>query len=189
MRERKPQLTLGWTNIVSACLLSLAVQVQAQDLSVDSASSKYDEALDSGLYSEAEVAAKQLIEFAVRDGRHDDISTAQLLVDLARAQRFNGDLEPALQDYEQAVAAIESSSNMFDLALVEPLHGIGITHIENGRADLALPVLERALHVRHVNDGPHSLEQEATLDSLAAAYLQLGKMREAAGVGDTLVPL
>jgi hypothetical protein len=35
-------------------------------------------------------------------GRHDDISTTQLLVELALVQQLNGDLEPASQNYEQA---------------------------------------------------------------------------------------
>ena len=102
MRERLSKLTIGCAHIVSAYLLFLAGQLWAEGLPTDSARIRYEESLDSGLYGEAEVAAKELIEIAIREGRHDDISTTQLLVELALVQRLNGDLEPALQNYEQA---------------------------------------------------------------------------------------
>jgi len=186
MLKRIRQYRLVCAQIVAVSFLLFVSQVRAQEPSADSHSSTYEEAMDNRLYGEAEVSAKGLIELAIREGRQDDLSMAGLLVDLASAQRMQGNHGAALQNYEQAVGLIEANANMLDPALVEPLHGMGRSHIDNGRADLALPLLDRAIHVRHVNDGPHSLKQEATLESLVAAYLQLGKLDEAAGVADTL---
>ena len=172
---------------IAACLLVGATSpLRAQELTASETWSAYEQALDSGLYSEAEIAAKQLLERAIREGRRDEQSMADLLTKLALVQRLNRDFAAAQQNYELAVNIIESRRDMLDLALVEPLLGIANTHIDNERPDLALAFLDRALHVRHVNEGPHSLEQSETLEVLATAYRQTGKLREAADVADRL---
>ena len=183
----RSQYIKGKGAFILACLLVGATSpLSAQELAVSQAWSAYEQALDSGLYSEAEIAAKQLLERAIREGRRDEQSTADLLTKLALVQRLNRDFAAAQQNYELAVNIIESRKDMLDLALVEPLLGIANTHIDNERPDLALEFLDRALHVRHVNEGPHSLEQAETLEVLATAYRQTGKLREAADVADRL---
>ncbi len=172
--------------IVACLLVGATSPLCAQEQTASQTWSAYEQALDSGLYSEAEIAAKQLLERAIREGRRDEQSTADLLTKLALVQRLNRDFAAAQQNYELAVNIIESRRDMLDLALVEPLLGIANTHIDNERPDLALEFLDRALHVRHVNEGPHSLEQTETLEVLATAYRQTGKLREAADVADRL---
>ena len=54
---------------------------------------------------------------------------------------------------------------MLDISLAEPLLGLGKAYLESGRANLAMDYLNRALHVRSVNDGPHSIDQAETLGS------------------------
>ena len=172
--------------IVAFSLLGAVVPASAEEPTASDAQTVYEEALGRGLYGEAELAAKQLLDRAIREGRRDELSTAALLNRLALAQRLNSDLEAAQQNYELAVTVIESSKDMLDSALIEPLLGLGKTHIDNERPDLALEYLDRALHVRHVNDGPHSLEQTETLETLATAYALTGELSEAAGVADRL---
>lgn len=166
--------------VTAVISLSLGIeQPQAQELTDADVSLAYEEALGDGLYGEAEVAAKRLVEEAIRAGRQEEASTARLLGKLALAQRLNKNFDAALQNYELAIGIIESSHDMLDLELVEPLLGIGYTHIDNERPDLALLHLDRALHVRHVNNGPHSLEQSETLEALADAYKKMGESRKA----------
>ena len=145
--------------------------------------------MNSGLYSEAEAAAKLLLDRALRDGRREELPTAALFTDLADAQRLNGDAEAALQNYELAVSIIESISDNLDIALAKPLLGSGYAYIDNGRPDLALPQLERSLHVRHVNQGLHNLDQTETLDTLIDAHRAMGETGEAIEAADRLVLL
>jgi tetratricopeptide (TPR) repeat protein len=184
------QQTSNSSRIIATLILVLAgLQSIADEPALSAAASNYQDAMDSGLYAEAEAAAKQRLDRALREGRWEDISTAGLLADLALAQRLNGDYEAALQNYEQAVSIVESNADRLDLSLIEPLLGIGKTHAANGRPDRALPFLERALHVRHVNAGPHSLEQAETLETLADTYRSMGQMDDAIEVADRLVVL
>ncbi|MBT8100967.1 MAG: tetratricopeptide repeat protein [Gammaproteobacteria bacterium] len=172
------------------------LQVQASAIadgggvtSVESLRASYDEALASGLYGEAEVAAKTLLDRALGDGRQNDLATAELLNDLAEAQRLNLDFDAALQNYGQAIAIIESRSNNLDIALAEPLLGTGYVYLHRERPDLALPILEKALHVRQVNQGLHSMTQFETLGALVDAYRMMGRMDEAVDVADRIVLL
>ena len=186
MFDRSQYLEKNRALIVVCLLLGATSPLRAQEATASETWSAYEQALDSDLYSEAEIAAKQLLERAIREGRRDEQSTADLLTKLAFVQRLNSDFEAAQQNYELAVNIIESRKDMLDLALIEPLLGIANTHIDNERPDLALEFLDRALHVRHVNEGPHSLEQSETLELLATAYRQTGKLPEAADVADRL---
>jgi hypothetical protein len=186
MFDRSQYLEENCALIVACLLVGATSPLRAQELTASETWSAYEQALDRGLYSEAEIAAKQLLERAIREGRRDEQSTADLLTMLALVQRLNSDFEAAQQNYELAVSIIESCKDMLDFALIEPLLGIANTHIDNERPDLALEFLDRALHVRHVNEGPHSLGQTETLELLATAYRQTGRLPEAADVADRL---
>jgi tetratricopeptide (TPR) repeat protein len=146
----------------------------------------YESALNSGLYDEAAIAAKARLDQAIREGQVKELSTAGLLHELAEVQRLTGEYNSALQNYELAIEIIESKRDMLDLALTEPLLGLGKTYIEAGRPDLALDHLDRALHVRSVNEGPHSIENAATLEALADAYLRMGEFGDAANTAHRL---
>ena len=146
----------------------------------------YQSALDSGLFEEAVIAAKARLEKAIREGRTRELSTVPLLDDLAEVQRLNGEYDSAIQNYELAVEIVEEQRDMLDLALTEPLLGLGRTYLDSGRADLSLDYLERALHVRSVNEGPHSIEQAATLELLADAHRSMGDFDDAADAAERM---
>lgn len=186
MPEHKHHLLVGCLFIAAVAVPWAARHAGAQESVPDDARSAYEEALDSGVYGEAEVAAKSLLDSATRDSSDNKLLLAKLLVDLAMAQRLNGNFDAALQNYELAVSFIESSTERLNAALIEPLLGIGKTYIDSDRPDLALGYLDRALHVRHVNEGPHSIEQTETLETMAIAYQQMGELRQAADVADRL---
>jgi len=158
----------------------------AQERNGEFTRADYQEALDSGLYEEAGVAAKARLEAAIQAGNVRDISTVALLGDLAEVQRLTGDYDSAIQNYELAVEIVEEKSDMLDLALIEPLLGLGRTYLESGRADVSVEHIERALHVRSVNEGPHSIEQAATLEALADAHRSVGNFDDAADAAERM---
>lgn len=173
--------------VASATLVVLFASVLvAQETANDNSRENYERALNNGLFDEAAVAAKSRLDQAIRSGQGRELSAAELLDDLAEAQRLMGAYDSALQNYELAVDIVVTERDMLDIALTEPLLGIGKTYLEIGRADLALDYLQRALHVRTVNDGPHSIEQAETLEVLADSYRSLGKPRKAADAADRL---
>jgi hypothetical protein len=173
--------------IAGTFLVLLVVPVlYAQEDNTDYTRENYEAALASGLYEEAEVAAKARLDQAIRAGQVKEYSTAELLSDLADVQRLTGNSNSALQNYELAIEIIEAKRDMLNLALIDPVLGIGKTYLESGRADLALEYLNRALHVRSVNEGPHTLEQAESLQLLALAYLQLEEFADATEAADRL---
>jgi len=179
-------LSALWRPASVGILVLILTPVHAQEEMAGDADAAYDEAMRIGTYDEAEVAAKKLLDHAIDDGRQNELSTAQLLSKLALAQRHNKNYEAALQNYELAVSITESKTDMLDLALIDPLLGISKTHIDNERPDLAMEYAERALHVRHVNSGPHSIEQTASLDILIAAHRKMDARQDALALTDRL---
>ena len=70
--------------------------------------------------------------------------------------------------------------------MVRPLTGLGNTHLRSGQAQLAAAVFVGAVHITHVNEGPHNAAQIELLESLAEARLQLGDSEGAKGARDTV---
>ncbi len=149
----------------------------------------YDDARAIGSYDEAEAAAKAILDQALRDGRRDSLETAELLIDLADVQRLKGDIDSAVQNYELSIEIIQAQGDNLALDLEQPYLGLGKTWLAGEQPDLALRSLDRALHVRQVNEGPHSLEQIETLEAQYIAYRQLGDDGRATGVADRLYDL
>lgn len=187
-----PELRIQFAKIIVTCsvlALQPGVPVSAQESADSAARAAYDHALASGLYGEAEVAAKLRLDAAIRAGLRETIATARLFTDLADAQRLNRDHDAAVQNYELAVAIIEGKSDNLDINLAEPLLGIGYAYLDSDRPDLALPKLERSLHVRQVNEGLHNLDQAEILDVLIDAYRAMGESNDAIAAADRLVLL
>jgi hypothetical protein len=171
---------------VIATIFLIAASAAAQQAPHHFTKKDYETALNNGLYEEAGVAAKARLDQAIRDGKVKDFSTVELLDDLADVQRLSGDFVTAIQNYELAVEIVEDKRDMLDIALTEPLLGLGKSYLESGRADLALDYLDRALHIRSVNEGPHSIEQAEAIEVLADAYRTMGKPAKASDAADRL---
>ena len=149
----------------------------------------YGESLGMRQYQEAETAAKQRIEFLIDAKGPAESLMAKALSDLALAQRLSEQYDAALQNYLAAVRVVEQSENKLSDKLIEPLRGLADTYVASGHADLALPVYDRALHVKHVNDGPHNLGQAEILDAMAAAQVEAGNPDAALGMIDRMFML
>jgi tetratricopeptide (TPR) repeat protein len=184
LKPQRPLTLLFVAGFALAFVLPLRADESAQD-----PGAVYQEALTSGQYAEAELAAKRRLQKAIRDGQRDQLSTVELLNDLAFAQYNNDDFDAALQNYELAISIVESNTDMLNMALVRSLLGIGAVQVRSGRPDLALLPVERALHVYAVNEGPHSLSQSAALELLADAYLAMSDYASAVDIADRLVIL
>jgi tetratricopeptide (TPR) repeat protein len=172
--------------LIALVMLLIAPVLPAQEDGDDFTREDYQNAIDSGLYEEAGIAAKSRLEKAIREGRSRELSTVSLLHDLAEVQRLGGEYDSAIQNYELAIEIVEERRDMLDLGLTEPLIGLGQTYLESGRADLSLDYLERALHVRSVNEGPHSIEQAVTLELLADAHRSIGNHDDAADAAERM---
>jgi hypothetical protein len=55
-----------------------------------------------------------------------------------------------------------------------------------GRADLARTSFQRAVHVSHVNDGPHNKGQVQTLQSMAELYISVGDIEDAVDIQENI---
>ena len=186
MRTQLSTISVPVFAIAVIALSVLTVAVAQEEAATEYTRDDYQNSLDSGLYEEAGVAAKARLQKAIREGKARDLSTVPLLEDLAQVQRLSGDYATAIQNYDLAVEIIEDRRDMLDINLTGPLLGLGRAFLESGRADLALDQLERSLHVRSVNEGPHSIAQAETLEVMADAYRSMGKTTAASDAAERL---
>jgi tetratricopeptide (TPR) repeat protein len=135
---------------------------------------RFEELLNDGLYDEAELVAKQMVELSIRERGRDHKDIAGALVNLGIAQYRLEQYELAELNFEAAIGTIERSDDRLSPYLVNPLKGLGATQMQTGKPDKALQSYDRAVHITHVNEGPQNLEQIEILDSLAETYLALG---------------
>lgn len=145
----------------------------------------YTQSMEMRQYQEAEAAAKQRIEYLL-DVRGAKAHVAEALHALALAQHLGGQHDTALLNYFAAIGILENVESGLSEKLIKPLRGVGDTYMATERADLALPAYDRALHLTHVNEGPHSLDQVEILDALMEANVQLGDFDTALAVIDRM---
>lgn len=138
----------------------------------------YREARDTGMWDEAEVLAKQIVELTITEYGPRSRQTAVALTDLGEMQSDNGDYRAAILNLAQAIEIIEVVDDYLSQDLLGPLNAMA--HVQNmaGATDLAVQSWNRALHITHVNLGPHNYEQIETLYSLGRAYARAGASKE-----------
>ena len=130
---------------------------------------RYRELVNAGVLDEADSVAKRVIELAIRVTGPRSVETAKALTNLAIVQHRNDQFDLAQQNYQTAVDIIEENEDRLNDQLINPLKGLGAAQLESGRPDLATNTFARAVHVTHVNEGPHNLDQVGILESLAEA--------------------
>ena len=148
----------------------------------------FTEALATGVYPEAEIAAKQMVEDSVVAGLGSP-QHIKALHNLAVAQHVRGDYDAALQNYAASIELIAESDNNLSSDLILPLRGLSAALLVSGRPDDAGAALERAQHVSHVNFGPHSFDQLPILRSKMAFYMAEGDNDAALDVLDSIFTL
>ncbi len=147
---------------------------------------RYKRYIDEGSLDEADIAAKRIVEMAIRIFGPQSLETSKALNNLALVQHRTGQYEAAIQNFESSIEIIEIREDRLNGQLVNPLKGLGASHLANGRPDLAVQTFDRAKHITHVNEGPHNIEQVEILESLAESTLRMGDMKEARDLLDRI---
>jgi tetratricopeptide (TPR) repeat protein len=142
----------------------------------------YRDAVLGSMFTEADTLAKQIVELSIRVNGLDSRKSAAALTNLAVAQHGMKDYPSAILNYSASIGIIERIEHRLDNSLINPLRGLGASYFESGRPDLARKAFDRAVHISHVNDGPHNLDQIETLLSLTETYLAVGETAMAVDV-------
>ena len=140
-------------------------------------------------YDEADSVAKRAIEMAIRLKGPRSAEMAKALTNLAIVQHYTAQYDAAEQNFQSAIEIIEDNEDRLNSQLVNPLRGLAASQLEGGRPDLASNTLHRAVHVTHVNDGPHNAGQVELLDSLTEVNVRMGLHEEANELQDTVYAL
>lgn len=146
----------------------------------------YKESLTGANYQESDTLAKQIIELSIKLFGINSTESAKALTNLAIAQQHNKEYNAAERNYQASIDIIERVSDRLDVALINPLKGLGATQLANGRPDMAKATFRRAIHVSHVNNGPHNLGQIDVLESMAEIFLAVGEHKEALDIQERM---
>ncbi|MGI9265385.1 MAG: tetratricopeptide repeat protein, partial [Gammaproteobacteria bacterium] len=142
----------------------------------------YREALNNKDFLEADTLAKRVVELSIRVNGLDSHDSAKAITNLGIAQHNNGDYESALRNFMASIDIVERIDDNLSPALINPLQGLAATHAAVGRPDLARLAYQRAVHVSHVNEGPHNPEQVEILASMAELHISQGDFEEATDI-------
>lgn len=146
----------------------------------------YREALDNKAFLEADTLAKRVVELSIRLNGLDSHDSAKALTNLGIAQHNNRDFDSAQRNFLAAVGIVERIDDRLSAELINPLRGLAATQAAVGRADLARASFQRAVHISHVNEGPHNKYQLETLSSMADLYMAVGDWEEAVDIQENI---
>jgi hypothetical protein len=139
----------------------------------------YVESLEDSAYLEADTLAKRVVELSIRINGIDSRDSARAITNLAIAQHHNRDFESAQRNFVASIDIIERIDDRLSKWLINPLRGLAATQVATGQPDLAKQSFQRAVHVSHVNDGPHNQSQVATLEAMSELHISMGDFEEA----------
>ncbi|MGI9261348.1 MAG: tetratricopeptide repeat protein, partial [Woeseiaceae bacterium] len=148
-----------------------------------------NEALSNTAYAEAEIIAKQIVENVDPNAGNALTDRALALHNLAIVQHHRADLESARQNYAAAVNLIAREDNNLSPVLIQPLQGLAIAHLGQGRPTEAFAALDRAQHVSNVNFGPHSFQQLPLLQAKLQIHIDSDDREAALDALDRIVGL
>jgi tetratricopeptide (TPR) repeat protein len=144
--------------------------------------SRYRRLFQQGTLDEADIAAKRIIEIAIKVYGAQSRETASALNNLGIVQHNMGQYDAAIQNFQSSVEIIEIAEDRLHDALVNPLKGLGAAQLNIGRPDQARKTFDRAAHITRVNEGPHNLGQVEILESIAETYIRLGDTKAARNI-------
>ena len=150
---------------------------------------RYKQLVADGVYDEADTVAKRIVGMAAQTSGPRSMEMAKALTNLAIVQHRNEEYVPAQQNYLASIEIIEDIDDRLSSHLVNPLKGLGAAQLDGGRPDLAHGTFQRAVHITHVNDGPHNPYQLELLQSLAEVNLRLGETDDAKDLQDRMYML
>jgi len=149
----------------------------------------YKSSVENNMYDEADTLAKRIVELSIKLYGINSLDSAKALTNLGTAQYHNKEFESSQLNYKAAIDIIERIEDRLHASLINPLKGLGAAQLGAGRPDLAKETFDRAVHVSHVNEGPHNLQQIDVLDALTETYLTVGEVDEALDVQENVVNL
>jgi len=144
--------------------------------------SLYMDARSAGMMEEADILAKQIVERSILSFGRDSKDTARALTSLATLQTSNHENIAAIQNFTAAIDIVESMDGRLSMDLLGPLKAMGAAQLQAGNGDYARDAWIRAVHISHVNLGPHNLEQIETLQAIADLYFSTEKGKEGRNV-------
>jgi tetratricopeptide (TPR) repeat protein len=147
---------------------------------------RYRRLVQEKTFDEADVAAKRIVEMAIRVYGPQSRETASALNNLGIVQHSTGQFDPAIQNFTSAVEILEIVEDRLNDSLINPLKGLGAAQLGSGRPDLALQTFTRATHITHVNEGPHNLDQVEILESVAETHIRMGDTKGARDILDRI---
>lgn len=139
----------------------------------------YMDARVAGTLEEADILAKQIVQVSILSYGRDSKGTARALVNLAGLQVTHEENTAAIQNLTAAIDIVERVENNLSLDLVNPLNAMGAAQLQAGNVDLAKEAWFRAVHISHVNLGPHNYQQIETLQAIGQIYESAGKSKMA----------
>lgn len=157
---------------ISTSLIAILLVSHRLYAAGDPAAEQYAEFMSAGLYSEAAVVAKQRLSELERDAPAE--RRADLLFDLALAQKAGGEAVPAAENLVAAMDIRAQLGGNLDPSLAAPLEVLGDLYFEASAYEEAIRSYLKAVHITNVNDGPHNLEQAGALKKASEAELMLG---------------
>ena len=143
---------------------------------------RYRRLVQQGTMDEADIAAKRIVEMAIKVYGAQSRETASALNNLGIVQHNMGQYDAAIQNFQSSVEIIEIVEDRLHDALVNPLKGLGAAQLNIGRPDQARKTFDRAAHITRVNEGPHNLGQVEILESIAETYIRLGDTKAARNI-------
>ena len=146
----------------------------------------FKQLMKENVFDEADTVAKRVVELAIRTSGPQSNEFAKALTNLAIVQFQTEQYGAAQQNFESAIEIIEDNEDRLNTQLVNPLKGLGAAQLESGRPDLATKTFTRAVHVTHVNEGPHNLDQLDLLESIAETHVRMGDLESAKEAQDTI---
>ncbi len=141
--------------------------------------SRFKELMNESSIDAADTIAKRVVELSIRTRGPRSPETAKALTNLGIVQHRKEEYDAAAQNFEAAIDILEDNFDRLDKQLVNPLKGLASAQLGNERPDLALRTFSRAVHITHVNEGPHNMDQVELLESVAETNLRLGFTDEA----------
>jgi len=147
---------------------------------------RYRRLIQSGTLDEADIAAKRIVEMAIKVYGPQSRETASALNNLGIVQHGNRQYDAAIQNFTSSVEILEIVEDRLNDALVNPLKGLGAAQLGSGRPDLAQLTFTRAAHITHVNEGPHNLDQVEILESIAETHIRLDDTKGARSILDRI---
>ena len=152
----------------------------------DQQTARFNSLVRDGALDEAENVAKRRVETAIRQSGSRSIDTAFALTDLGNVQVRTNQFDAAEQNFKTALDIIGEVENRLHEFAIDPLKGLGQAYLESGKPDLAIRNFNAAIHIMHVNSGPHNIEQAELLESLAESQLRAGNDKEARDTQDLI---